>query len=88
MQRVLRQEREWEKTKLREVFLVEMERIRPEWVKEYRAGEKYADFDLAVQYCDDEFARKRVNRWVDVITEKEAREDFEYLSLRSQLLDS
>ncbi|KAK7686686.1 hypothetical protein QCA50_010286 [Cerrena zonata] len=79
--------REWEKSRLREVFLEEMERVRPAWVKEYRAGQKYADFDLAVQCCDDEFARKSAKRWVDYMEQQCGETDSRYVSLRSQLLE-
>ncbi|KAI0346107.1 kinase-like protein [Trametopsis cervina] len=75
--------REWEVTKLRAFFLAEMERVEPAWIRQHRIGQKLADFELAVSYCDDEFARWTVKRWVDGVEENSGAE---YLSLQDQLL--
>lgn len=79
--------REWEKTKLRELFLKEMAVVRPQWLKEHREGQVRADFDLAVQGCDNEFARESVKRWVDSMKQDSTEETSEYISLHSQLLE-
>jgi hypothetical protein len=49
---------------LRAVFLEEMERVRPEWVRERQAGEQKLDFELAVEFCNEAFARDEIEKWI------------------------
>ncbi|KAI1788567.1 kinase-like protein [Ganoderma leucocontextum] len=83
---------EWEQTRLRAVFLAEMERVRPEWVGVHRAGVLRNDFYTAMMHCDDELSRRRVRQWVDRV-EAMADEELqggalssEYVSLNDMLL--
>ncbi|KAI0315672.1 kinase-like domain-containing protein [Amylostereum chailletii] len=78
--------REWEKSQLRAVFFQEMVRVRPEWVHEHHAAKRQIDFDLAVEYCDDELSRKTVERWVDQVERMNRGEVSEHMSLRAQLM--
>lgn len=55
----------YEVGKLRTVFLAEIERLQPAWLKEYRDGEVKRDFELAVWGCDVELTMKRVGFWLD-----------------------
>ena len=77
---------QWEKTQLRAIFVKEMERVRPEWMREHRAAERKADFDLAVQYCNVELSRKIVKNWVDHMEKLDKGETGNYISLRAQLI--
>ena len=77
--------REWEQTKLRTIFFEEMELLQTGWVNEYRTAERRADFEFGVQFCDDEFCRKRVKRWVEQMEKLERGETMGYISLRAAL---
>ncbi|KAI0045349.1 kinase-like protein [Auriscalpium vulgare] len=78
--------REWELTQLRVVFLEEMERVRPVWVREHRSAGQRADFELALTHCDGELTRRRVCRWIDRVEEIGDELDMsQYVSLRDEL---
>ncbi|KAI0008077.1 phosphotransferase enzyme family-domain-containing protein [Xylariaceae sp. FL0662B] len=50
---------------LRNIFIQEMMRRCPGWVEVFRRSGDMRDFEAAVQNCDNEFAYKLVERWVD-----------------------
>ncbi|TVY47021.1 hypothetical protein LOCC1_G002696 [Lachnellula occidentalis] len=59
-----------ELTKLRCTFLKEMKRLEPAWIREFEESAVKAEFELAVQVCDDrrQFNRRQLNRvklWLD-----------------------
>jgi Ser/Thr protein kinase RdoA (MazF antagonist) len=60
-----RELKRYEVGKLRTIFLAEMERLQPDWLKEHRDGEVKRDFELAVWGCDVELTMKRVGLWLD-----------------------
>ncbi|KAI5362662.1 hypothetical protein Slin14017_G063430 [Septoria linicola] len=64
---------EYECTQLRSLFLFEMERLSPEWLVQYRAGEVKRDFELAVQNYDDGFTMRMVQVWMDAYEKGERR---------------
>ncbi|OCK88441.1 uncharacterized protein K441DRAFT_700596 [Cenococcum geophilum 1.58] len=56
---------DYEKIQLRQVFLEEMERVEPAWVKEYRRSTVKADFESAVDIADSGWYKKAINGWLD-----------------------
>ncbi|PGH01708.1 hypothetical protein AJ80_08975 [Polytolypa hystricis UAMH7299] len=56
---------EYELTKLRRVFISEMEQIQPGWVEEWKNGALKAEFEKAVEFLDNDYCFKLVGRWVD-----------------------
>lgn len=58
---------EYELTILRDLFLKEMGNIAPRWIEELEKGEVKADFELAVQNCDNSWRTKKVKSWVDAL---------------------
>jgi aminoglycoside phosphotransferase (APT) family kinase protein len=56
---------EFEKGVLKKVFVAEMERLRPEWVREWKDGEGKRDFEMAVLGCDEPFSVGRIGKWLD-----------------------
>lgn len=56
---------EYEQTKLRLLFVSEMERLQPAWVEEWKNGALKADFEAAVHNSDDCFCFKRILKWLD-----------------------
>ncbi|KZW03743.1 kinase-like protein [Exidia glandulosa HHB12029] len=76
--------REWEQTQLRDVFLCEMERVQPEWVRHYREPRNVlkADFEAAVTQCDAPFAKRLIGRWIDRVEAMDSEGDATYISLR------
>ncbi|KAJ3568497.1 hypothetical protein NP233_g5670 [Leucocoprinus birnbaumii] len=68
--------REWEQTQLRQVFLDEMQRLQPDWVRAYRESAIKNDFCNAVLYCDVPFRNRYVRLWLDrveLMTDEELR---------------
>ncbi|TFK48903.1 hypothetical protein OE88DRAFT_1663161 [Heliocybe sulcata] len=67
---------EWEKTRLRDLFLVEMEDVQPEWVEIRPALEskRRAEFESAVTYTSDNFFRVLVKEWLDQVEKGEETE--------------
>ncbi|CAG7919029.1 unnamed protein product [Penicillium olsonii] len=59
---------EYEATLLRSVFLDEMRRLEPRWVKIFDTSHLRRDFDTAVQYVDIGIVRPRIEKWVDNVT--------------------
>jgi aminoglycoside phosphotransferase (APT) family kinase protein len=57
----------YEKTILREIFLKEMERLQPEWMKAFEDSEGTikADLEEAVLSCDNESCMDVVEAWLD-----------------------
>ncbi|MCJ1422248.1 hypothetical protein MMC29_000128 [Sticta canariensis] len=56
---------EFECTSLREHFLEEMARLKPQWIEEYRKSSPKRDFDLALENCDGLFGTGMVRTWLD-----------------------
>lgn len=55
---------DYESTKLRRLFLQEMQRLAPEWVDIFEASQRQRDFDMALDSCDDEFSIRRILAWL------------------------
>ncbi|KAL5314413.1 hypothetical protein ACEPPN_018840 [Leptodophora sp. 'Broadleaf-Isolate-01'] len=55
---------EYELTCLRALFKTEMVSRAPAWIEEMEKGELKADFDEAVQNCDNSWRTKKVKDWV------------------------
>ena len=58
---------EYEQTQLRKLFVEEMEKAQPEWVAIIKENSLKADFELAVDNCDNGWGFKIVKRWVDAL---------------------
>ncbi|KAF3006915.1 hypothetical protein E8E13_011212 [Curvularia kusanoi] len=58
---------EYEMTQLRKLFLTEMQKMQPEWVATIRDNGLKADFEMAVQNCDNGLAFKLIKRWIDAL---------------------
>lgn len=56
---------EFECTSLREYFLEEMARLKPQWIEEYQKSTAKVDFDLALENCDGLFGTGMVRTWLD-----------------------
>jgi aminoglycoside phosphotransferase (APT) family kinase protein len=56
-----------ETTLLREVFLVEMERLDSRWMEVYKKTQLQRDFDFAVQFCDNVAVLKHIVKWADAV---------------------
>jgi hypothetical protein len=69
---------DWELAQLRKTFLEEMNRLSPEWIKTMEEGVEKADFENAVQNCDNSWRTKKINAWLD------ARDRGEKWSLRKK----
>ncbi|KAI0829584.1 kinase-like protein [Hypoxylon sp. FL0890] len=59
--------RQHELTLLRQLFINEMMDRCPEWVHIFESQKELRDYEAAVQNCDNEFAYKAVERWVDIV---------------------
>ncbi|KAI1463847.1 phosphotransferase enzyme family-domain-containing protein [Daldinia caldariorum] len=57
-------------TLLRRVFIDEMMQRCPEWVDAFYRQRSRRDYEAAVQNCDNEFAYKIVEEWVDAVEGK------------------
>ncbi|KAH6645356.1 hypothetical protein BKA67DRAFT_584837 [Truncatella angustata] len=58
---------DFESTKLRRLFLQEMQRLAPGWVNIFEASQRQRDFDMALDSCDDEFSIRRILTWLEEI---------------------
>jgi len=58
---------EYELTMLRDLFLKEMGNIAPGWIQELEKGADKADFEVAVQNCDNSWRTKQVKSWLDAL---------------------
>ncbi|KFY16929.1 hypothetical protein V492_01008 [Pseudogymnoascus sp. VKM F-4246] len=58
---------EYELTILRDLFVKEMGNIAPRWIEELEKGEVKADFELAVQKCNNNWRTKKVKSWLDAL---------------------
>lgn len=56
---------------LRDVFLKEMGNVAPRWIEEFEKGADKADFEVAVQNCDNGWVTKRVKSWLDALEKGE-----------------
>ncbi|VDB91476.1 unnamed protein product [Peniophora sp. CBMAI 1063] len=61
--------REWECTRLRGVFLDELESVQPQWIRMHRekASALKNDFYWAMRQCDEEFSRRKIGEWLDMV---------------------
>ena len=55
---------DYECTQLRHVFLDEMRKLQPEWVKVFETSQAKRDFDLAIEGLDDEFTMRSIWNWL------------------------
>jgi hypothetical protein len=62
---------EYELTMLRELFLKEMGSVSPEWIEELEKGVDKADFEEAVQNCDNSWRNQEVKSWLDAFEKGE-----------------
>ncbi|KFY19916.1 hypothetical protein V491_04121 [Pseudogymnoascus sp. VKM F-3775] len=59
---------EYELTTLRSVFLEEMRNLTPKWIEEFKkAAVVKADFELAVQNCDNSWRTRMIRSWLDAL---------------------
>lgn len=58
---------EYEMTQLRKLFLAEMQRAQPEWVAIMRDNSLKADFEKAMNNCDNGIALEIIKRWTDAL---------------------
>jgi aminoglycoside phosphotransferase (APT) family kinase protein len=72
---------EYESTMLRALFLDEMQKLAPDWVKEFTNGAVKADFEAAVQHCDGGWSVRRITEWLDAF------EKGEIWSFREKLIE-
>ena len=72
---------EYELTMLRDLFLKEMESAAHKWVEELEKGAVKADFEQAVQNCDNSWRTYKVKSWLD------AREKGKNWSLRKSFFE-
>jgi len=72
---------EYELSLLRDLFLKEMEDIAPQWIEELEKGQMKADFEAAVQNCDNSWRTRQIKSWLD------AQERGENWSLRKRFLE-
>ncbi|OCL02706.1 kinase-like protein [Glonium stellatum] len=56
---------EYELTRLRQFFYEEIERIEPAWIQEHRKSTLKADFELAVETCDNDLCMRHIQEWLD-----------------------
>lgn len=56
---------EYELTRLRSYFLQQMLQLEPDWVEVFSSSQRQRDFDVAAQYCDDEFTFRHITAWLD-----------------------
>lgn len=61
---------EFELTILRTVFLEEMSRLEPEWVRIFNCSAVQRDLDIAVQNCGNELVARHINDWIDDVAAK------------------
>ena len=59
---------EYETTQLSQIFLAEMERLEPEWVRIFNSSQLQRDFELAAQNCNNAFMTGHIEAWVDEFT--------------------
>ncbi|KAF5580067.1 hypothetical protein FPANT_9462 [Fusarium pseudoanthophilum] len=58
---------QYETTRLREVFLEEMERLDPRWMDIHKKTQLLRDFDFAVRFCDDVAVLKHIVKWAEAV---------------------
>jgi hypothetical protein len=58
---------EWQTTRLRAVFIDEMDRVRPEWMSISRQSLLKNDFFTALIQCSSELCQKCVGKWIDQV---------------------
>jgi hypothetical protein len=58
---------EYELTMLRGLFLKEMGNAAPRWIEELEKSSVKADFEEAVQNCDNSWCTKKVKSWLDAL---------------------
>ena len=60
---------EYELTQLRRVFVQEMEKVNRDWVATMKQNTLKADFERAVEDCDNGWRNKVIKKWVDYLVE-------------------
>lgn len=63
---------EYELTQLRSFFLVEMQRLEPDWFKVYISSHAKRDFDIAVRHCDSSPCMRPISEWLDTVEKGES----------------
>ncbi|MCJ1381219.1 hypothetical protein MMC17_004328 [Xylographa soralifera] len=58
---------EYELTMLRGLFLKEMEMVMPEWIEISKRSAVQADFEEAVQNCDNGWRTRKIKSWLDAL---------------------
>ena len=58
---------DYEKIQLRQVFLEEVERVKPAWIKKYRRSTVKADFESVGDIADSGWYKKAINGWLDPV---------------------
>ncbi|KAM0414695.1 hypothetical protein ACHAPT_013457 [Fusarium lateritium] len=62
---------EYELTRLRVLFLDEMERVEPRWMTVFNASQLQRDFDLAVENCENEIVARNILKWAESVASSE-----------------
>ncbi len=68
---------EYEKTLLQQEFLARMAQVEPKWIYIFKMSTAKADFDFAVDNCDNPFLLKRIGKWLRNVADQR-----DYQSLR------
>jgi hypothetical protein len=58
---------QYELTVLGRLFINEMQRLEPEWIRVFESSKTQRDFDLAVTHCADVLMASTINEWIDGI---------------------
>ncbi|KAF7509385.1 hypothetical protein GJ744_008108 [Endocarpon pusillum] len=74
--------KEFEKTRLRKLFLARMAQTEPQWIQVFESSSRKADFDLTLEHCDSSLMLKTIKKWLDNIDAGK-----EYQSLRQLTLE-
>ncbi|KAI1383723.1 uncharacterized protein F4822DRAFT_417381 [Hypoxylon trugodes] len=77
--------RQHQLTQLRRLFIAEMTDKCPTWVEIFRNRVYLRDYECAVQNCDNEFAYKCVEEWVDMM-EKRGKDNMTVGRLHDRLM--
>ena len=72
---------EYEKTVLRKAFLKGMAQTEPQWIRVFKSSTRKADFDFAVENCDNPMMLKRMTKWLDNISAGEKYQSLRQLAL-------
>ncbi|KAH3918533.1 hypothetical protein HBI56_134730 [Parastagonospora nodorum] len=59
----------YQKTRLREFFFEEMQRVEPRWLEVYESQQKQRDILIAIDFCENDLLVKRAKGWVGAVLE-------------------